>query len=98
MPPEPNTLGRTSLMLGIASISFVFGLGMCAILGGVQIPGLNTLLLICGASSAFLGLIGAFLGLGGLFGRGYSRATALAGLALGLGGLCLFLAFLNAAG
>ena len=96
--PESNTLGKASLGLGIASIVFVFGLGMCAALGGAQVPGLNSVLLVCAASSAFLGLIGAFLGLGGLFGRNRSRAAATFGLLLGLGGVCLFLTILNSLG
>ena len=93
--PESNTVGKASLGLGITSIVLVFGLGMCAVLGGAQVPLLNSTLLVCGSSSAFLGLIGAFLGIGGLFGRNRSRATAILGLLLGLGGVCLFFAVVN---
>ena len=95
-PQQPNTLGKTSLILGIASISLVFGLGLCGLVGGVNIPGAAILLFVCGASSAFLGLIGAILGFSGLFGANRQRATAIVGLILGLGGLCLFLAILSA--
>jgi len=94
-PQEQNTLGKTSLTLGILSLSFVFGLGLCALAGGIRVPVVANFLFICGASSAFLGLIGAMVGVGGLFNRAQSRATALVGLALGLGGLCLFLTILR---
>ena len=93
--PESNTVGKASLGLGIASLALVFGLSMCAILGGAQVPILNSTLLVCGSSSAFLGLIGAFLGVGGLLGRNRSRVTAVLGLILGLGGVCLFFAVVN---
>lgn len=93
-----NTLGNVSVALGVASISLVFGIGFCAIVGAqqgwLQIAG--TPLYICGASSAFLGLLAFGLGLAGLFGAGRSRATAIAGFVLGLAGICLFGILLNA--
>ena len=95
---EPNTLGKTSFNMGIASIVLVFGLGVCAFAGGAQIPVAVNLLFVCGASSAFLGLIGAFVGLVGLFGRNRPKATALVGIVLGMSGLCLFLGILNGVG
>jgi hypothetical protein len=99
--PEPssgNTLGNASLALGIASVALVFGIGLCAMTGFNQgwIRLAGTPLYVCGASSAFVGLVGAALGLGGLFGSGRSRATAIAGLILGAAGACLFLLFLAA--
>jgi hypothetical protein len=97
-PQQSNTLGKASLGLGIASISLVFGIGLCALVGAQQgwVQLLGTPLFVCGASSAFLGFIGAVLGIAGLFGANRSRVTATVGLALGLGGLCLFLAVLAA--
>jgi hypothetical protein len=95
-PQQPNTLGKASLILGIASISLVFGLGLCGLVGGAQIPVFVTLLFVCAASSAFLGLVAAILGLGGLFGANRQRAAAIIGLVLGLGGVCLFLVILSA--
>jgi hypothetical protein len=94
-----NPLGNASLALGIVSLSLVFGLGLCALAGARQgwARALGTPLFICSASSAFLGLIAAALGLGGMLGRGKARAAAMAGLLLGSAGLCLFLAFLGRA-
>jgi len=43
-----------------------------------------------GLSSLINGFVGAALGLAGLFGKGHSRLTAIAGLVLGLIGICLF--------
>lgn len=99
-PQQSNTLGKASLGLGIASLALVFGIGLCALVGAQQgwVGLLGTPLFVCGASSAFLGLIGAVLGLAGLFGANQSRATAIVGLVLGLGGLCLFFAVLSAFG
>jgi hypothetical protein len=98
-PPErPNSLGKASLVLGILSISFVFGIGLCALVGLRQgwLGYLATLLYVCGTSSAFLGLVAAGLGMGGLFGRNRARAVAVAGLVLGLLGICLFIGVLAA--
>lgn len=96
-PQQPNTLGKASLALGIVSLALVFGIGLCSLVGVQQgwIQLLGTPLFVCGASSAFLGLLGAVLGFAGLFGANRSRATAIVGLVLGLGGLCLFLAVLS---
>lgn len=97
---QPNTLGRASLVLGIVSVSLVFGIGLCALVGlqqgWLQIAG--TVLYVCGASSAFLGLLGLVLGIGGLLGKHQRRAAALAGLLLGLAATCLFSAVLAAVG
>jgi hypothetical protein len=95
-PQQPNTLGNASLALGIASAALVFGIGLCALVGAQQnwFRAAATPLFVCGASSAFLGLIGTGLGLGGLFGKGRARAAAAAGLVLSLLGMCLFLAVL----
>jgi|SRR6185369_13038378 len=97
-PQSANTLGNASLGLGIASAALVFGIGLCALVGAQQgwLAAGGTVLFICGASSAFLGLIGAVIGLGGLFGRARSRATAIVGLILNLIGLCLFFGILGA--
>lgn len=97
---RPNTLGNTSLGLGVASAALVFGIGFCALLGTRQgwIGALAIPLLVCGVSSAFLGLLGAGLGVGGLFGNQGTKSTAVAGLLLSLLGLCLFLLFLNVIG
>ena len=100
-PPPPrqqNALGKASLGLGIASVSLVFGIGLCALVGLQQgwLPIAATVLYVCGASSAFLGFLGVVLGVGGLFGRNRARATAIAGLLLGLAGACLFIAVVGA--
>ena len=97
--PQPaNTLGNASLGLGIASAALVFGIGLCALVGARQgwLAAGGTVLFVCGASSAFLGLIGALVGVGGVFGRARSRATAVVGLCLNLIGLFLFFAVLGA--
>lgn len=100
MNQQPNTLGNSSLALGVASTSLVFAIGLCALVGARQgwLAIAGTPLLICGASSAFLGLLSIILGLAGLFGSNRSRATAIVGLSLGFMGLCLFLLFLNGIG
>ena len=96
-PQQPNTLGRASLLLGVASVSLVFGIGLCALVGQQQgwLPIAGTVLYVCGASSAFLGFLGLVLGVGGLLGRSQRRAAAIAGLVLGLAGVCLFIAVLT---
>lgn len=95
--PQPNTLGNAGLGLGIASAALVFGLGLCALVGAQQgwLAAAGTVLFICGASSAFLGLLGAITSAGGLFGANRSRATAIVGLVLSLIGLCLFVVILG---
>ena len=56
----------------------------------------GTVLFVCGASSAFLGLIGDYTGAGALFGSQRSKATAIVGLSLSLLGMCLFFGVLGA--
>lgn len=96
-PQQPNTLGNASLGLGIASLALVFGIGLCALVGVQQgwLQVASTPLFVCGASSAFLGFLGAILGFAGLFGGSRSKATAIVGLILGLAGACLFFAVLR---
>jgi hypothetical protein len=92
MADRPNPLGNASLGLGIASAALVFGLGLCAIVGAQQgwLGMVGTPLFVCGASSAFLGLLAAGLGAAGLLGRGRTKTGAAAGLLLGVIGACLF--------
>lgn len=96
LPPSSNTLGKTSLFLGLFASVFVFCTGLCAGIGKEQgwLQRVGLLLFIVGATSAFLGLLAVFLGLGGLFTR--PRSTAVAGFLLGLLTLFLFAAILNA--
>jgi hypothetical protein len=98
MADRPNPLGNASLGLGVASAALVFGLGLCAVVGAQQgwLNIAGTPLYVCGASSAFLGLLAAGLGAAGLFGRGKAKTGAAAGLILGLIGLCLFGAVVRA--
>lgn len=97
-PQQPNTLGNASLALGVASAALVFGIGLCALTGlgqrWIQLAG--TPLFVCGGASAFLGVLAAILGAAGLFGANRTRSTAIAGLILGLLGLCMFIFFLAA--
>ncbi len=99
-PKHPNLLGNASLALGIASAALVFGIGLCAWTGVAQnwIRLAGTPLFVCGGSSAFLGFLGVVLGVGGLFGKDQSKATAIVGLILGLIGACMFFVFLAAIG
>lgn len=92
-----NPLGTVSLVLGVVSLALVFGIGLCALTGANQgwLRVAATPLYVCGASSAFLGLIALALGLGGLFGRS-SKPAAAAGLLLGAAGICLFLGIVRA--
>ena len=94
---QANVLGNASLALGVASAALVFGIGFCGLVGANQgwVAVAALPLLVCGFSSAFLGLLGAGLGVAGLFGGG-GRNTAVAGLILSLLGMCLFLVFLVA--
>ena len=96
-PQQPNTVGNTSMWLGIASAALVFGIGLCALTGLNQrwIMLAGTPLFVCGASSAFLGLLAIILGFTGLFNKDRSRSTAVAGLVLGFIGFCLFFVVLN---
>jgi hypothetical protein len=98
MADRPNPLGNASLGLGVASAALVFGLGLCAVVGAQQgwLNIAGTPLYVCGASSAFLGLLAAGLGAAGLFGRGKAKTGAAAGFILGLIGLCLFGAVVRA--
>jgi hypothetical protein len=98
-PVQPNTLGNASLGLGLAAAALVFGIGVCALVGvqqGTWIRAAATPLFVCGASSAFLGLLGAAVGVGGLLGGQRSKATAVVGVVLSLLALCLFAGFLSA--
>lgn len=92
-----NPLAGTSLALGVVSVALVFGIGLCALVGAQQgwLGLAATPLYVCGASSAFLGLLSAVLGIGGLLGK-RSKGVAVAGAALGLSGICLFLVVLRA--
>jgi cytochrome c biogenesis protein CcdA len=96
LPPvkPPNTLGNASLALGIASASLVFGIAVCALTAANQwwLRLGATPLFVCGASSAFLGLLAIALGAAGLLGANRSRSTAIVGIVLGVIGICLFLA------
>ncbi len=95
---QKNMLGNSSLGLGIASSALVFGIGMCAFVGGQQ-GWLNVAaapLLVCGASSAFLGFIGFILGVAGIVSGHRSKATAIVGLILGVLGICLFFGIMAA--
>lgn len=63
--PQSNTLGNVSLALGIASAALVFGIGMCALAVPRALQLTSVPLFVCGASSAFLRLLGAGLGVVG---------------------------------
>jgi hypothetical protein len=94
---QSNTLGNVSLVLGIVSAALVFGIGMCALTAPQALQLTGGLLFVCGASSAFLGLIGAGLGVAGLFSN-RPKGTAVVGLILGIVGICLFFAVLASLG
>jgi hypothetical protein len=91
--PTSNALGNASLALGIVSASLVFGLAVCALTAVRQgwIRFGATPLFVCGASSAFLGLLAIAVGTAGLFGPHRLRGTAVVGIVLGVVGVCLFL-------
>jgi hypothetical protein len=95
-PQESGPLGKASLGLGIASSALVFGIGLCGLVGARQgwIDVAGTPLFICGASNAFLGLIGAVIGVGGMFSSPGNKALPVIGIILGLVGICLFLVIL----
>ncbi len=95
-----GTLGKASLGLGIASSGLVFGIGLCAVTGiqGGWVGPLISPLYICGASSAFLGVLGVLTGFGGALTAKKNRVVALIGAALSGLGVCLFFGFLSAIG
>ena len=97
-PPQSNTLGKASLVLGIVGSFFVFLIGLCAGVGKQQgwLQHVGAIFFVLGASSAFLGLLAAVLGFLGLFGRNRSRVVAIAGLILGAFAVLLFLAIIQA--
>ena len=99
-PTQPNTLGKSSLILGIFGSFFVVMVGLCAGVGKQQgwLQNVGAILFVLGGSFAFLGLLGGLLGLLGLFGRNRSRAAAIAGLILGVFTVLLFLAILHGVG
>lgn len=86
------------MALGIVSTSLVFGIGFCSLVGLEQgwLPVGATVLYVCGASSAFLGLLAVVLGGIGLFGKNLRRTAAIVGMLLGLAGMCLFFGVLAA--
>jgi uncharacterized membrane protein YdcZ (DUF606 family) len=90
--PFANPLGNASLALGITSASLVFGQAICALTAAQQgwIRVAATPLFVCGASSAFLGLLGIVVGAAGLFGARRRRGSAIVGIVLGAVGICLF--------
>ena len=92
-----QTLGKLSLGLGLFSAIFVFGIGLCALTGtqGGWLGALAVPLFVCGGTSAFIGVLGALTGLGGLLRPGAGRRLALVGIGLSLIGVCLFLAVLG---
>jgi len=98
-PPQPNTLGKASLVLGVLSSSCVFRVGLCAGVGQQQgwLRHVGSLLFIVGGSFTFLGLLATILGLTGLLGRNRSRAAAAIGIVLGIFAVLLFLAIVDAA-
>lgn len=71
----------------------MFSLAVCALTAANQgwIRVGATPLFVCGASSAFLGLLAVIVGAAGLFGRNRARGTAMVGIVLGIVGVCLFL-------
>jgi len=96
-PLTPNTLGKTSLILGILGSFFVVLIGLCAGVGQQQgwLKAVAPVLAIFGGAFAFLGLISILLGFLGLFHR--ARGTAFAGLILGLVTVLLFAAIVSQA-
>lgn len=98
-PRQSNTLGKASLILGILASTFVVMVGLCAGVGQAQgwLPVAGPLLFVIGGTFAFLGLIAALLGFGGLWGRHRSRAAALFGFLLGLFTIGLFVAIVHQA-
>lgn len=96
-PPTPNTLGKTSLVLGIVGSFFVVLIGLCAGVGQQQgwLQAVAPALAIFGGAFAFLGLVSILLGFLGLFHR--ARGPAIAGLLLGVIAVVLFAAIVNQA-
>src|SRR5262245_45127223 len=96
VPPPSNTLGKTSLFLGLFASIFMFCTGLCAGIGKEQgwLQRVGLLFFVVGATSAFMGFLAALLGLGGLLAR--PRSAAVAGFFLGMLTLFLFAVILNA--
>lgn len=96
-PLTSNTLGKTSLFLGILGSFFVVLIGLCAGVGQQQgwLNSVGPILAVVGGSFAFLGLIAVLLGFLGIFHR--ARGTAIAGLLLGLLAVLMFAAIVNQA-
>ena len=95
--PPSNTLGKTSLVLGVLASFFVVLVGLCAGVGQQQgwLKQVGPLLFVVGGAFTFLGAVAVLLGLLGLLTR--PRTTALAGLILGVITVLLFAAILNGA-
>ncbi|QDU30315.1 hypothetical protein ETAA8_54350 [Anatilimnocola aggregata] len=98
VPPSPNTLGKTSLVLGVIGSFFVVLIGLCAGVSKQQgwLPAVGPLLLIFGGAFTFLGFLSLLLGVLGIFHR--SRGTAIAGVILGVITILLFAAIVTEAG
>ena len=96
-----NTLGNASLGLGVISTASVFCIGITALAGvqGGWLPVAGLPLWICGATSAFLGLLAIILGGIGVFtAAGRNRAIAVTGAVLGILGICLFIGVIASLG
>ena len=98
MNEERNTLGKSSLWLGIASSAMVFAIGLCALSGAQQgwLAAVAVPLFVCGATSAFLGFLALVLGVAGIASGTKAKATAIVGLVLGILGICLFFFVMSA--
>lgn len=92
-----RTLSRASLALGTAAVIFVFGIGLCALvsLGQGWIRASMTPVFICGATSAFVGVLAGLTGVVGLVNEPRSRGIAAVGTLLGGASVCLFLIVLT---
>ena len=96
-PPPSNTVGKTSLFLGLFASIFIFCTGLCAGIGKEQgwLQRVGLLLFVCGATSAFMGFLATLLGLGNgavfalvpkFFPNATGTVTGLVGAMGGLGG------------